>query len=98
MHARPGTMLPVCMWRMAGSWLIASVCIDRMNARSSTTLEVHGSSSVFIHMPDRPACLNSHFDGAMGKRFWPEVIVVRRWPMRIESGRSLSYQSFITGL
>ena len=26
------------------------------------------------------------------------VMVVRRWPLRIDSGRSLSNQSFITGL
>jgi len=31
-------------------------------------------------------------------RFCPEVIVVSRWPLRTLSGRSLSYQSFITGL
>ena len=45
-----------------------------------------------------PCWANLYFDGAMGKRAWPEVMVVRRWPMRTESGRSLSYHSFITGL
>ena len=77
---------------------MASVCIERMNAMSSTHFDVNGRSSVFIIKPHLPAGLNSHFDGAMGKRFWPDVIVVSRWPMRTESGRSLSYQSFITGL
>jgi len=42
--------------------------------------------------------LNLNIDGAMGKRFWPLVIVVSRCPMRIDSGRSLSNHSFITGL
>ena len=40
----------------------------------------------------------SKIDGATGNRAWPEVIVVSRWPRRIESGRSLSYISFICGL
>ena len=61
-------------------------------------LAVHGNSSVFIQRPDLPTWLNLYFDGATGKRFCPEVIVVRRWPMRMESGRSLSYHSFIPGL
>ena len=39
-----------------------------------------------------------YFDGATGNRFWPEVIVVSRWPFRIDSGRSLSYISIIFGL
>ena len=49
-------------------------------------------------MPDLPCCANLNFDGAIGKRLWPQVIVVSRWPMRTESGRSLSYHSFIFGL
>ena len=36
MQGRPLTMLPVCMWQMAGSWLMASVCIERMNASLPT--------------------------------------------------------------
>ena len=98
MHGRPLTMLPVCIAQMAGSWLMASVCIERMNAMSSTHFAVNGSSSVFIMNPFLPAGLNLYFDGAMGNRFCPEVIVVSRCPARTESGRSLSYQSFITGL
>jgi hypothetical protein len=35
---------------------------------------------VFIIMPHWPAALNWNFDGAMGKRACPLVIVVRRWP------------------
>ena len=64
---------------------------------SSTIFAVCGSSSV-THMPLLPCCANLYFDGAIGNRAWPEVIVVSRWPMRTESGRSLSYQSFMTGL
>ena len=77
---------------------MASVCIERMNAMSSTHFAVCGSSSVFIHKPALAGLLNLYFEGAIGKRFWPEVMVVSRCPMRTESGRSLSYHSFITGL
>ncbi len=82
---------------MAGSWLIASVQTVRMNATSSTILDVYGISSL-TQAPDWPCCANLYFDGAMGKRVWPLVMVVRRWPWRIESGRSLSNSSAIFGL
>ena len=82
---------------MAGSWLMASVCMLRMKHMSSTILAVHGSSSL-THMPLLPWRANLNFDGAIGKRAWPDVMVVSRWPMRTESGRSLSYQEFMTGL
>jgi hypothetical protein len=39
-----------------------------------------------------------NIDGAIGKRFWPEVIPVSRWPERTESGRSRSYHSVRFGL
>ena len=39
-----------------------------------------------------------YFDGATGKRAWPEVMVVSRCPMRTESGRSLSKYSVSLGL
>ena len=44
-------------------------------------------------MPHLPCWANLYFDGAIGNRAWPLVIVVSRWPMRTESGRSLSYHS-----
>ena len=47
---------------------------------------------------DLPYCWNLKTDGAIGKRVWPDVIVVRRWPSRMESGRSLSNHSFISRL
>ena len=76
---------------------MASVCMLRMKHMSSTILAVYGSSSQ-THMPHWPCWANLNFDGAIGNRFWPEVIVVSRWPMRIESGRSLSNHSSIIGL
>ena len=85
-------MLPVCIRVMAGSWLIASVFMLRMKHMSSTILAVCGSSSL-THIPLWPCWANLYFDGAIGNRFCPEVIVVSRWPLRIDSGRSLSYIS-----
>ncbi len=81
----------------AGSWLIASVQTDRISANSSTILDVQGKSSL-IQAPDLPCWANLNFDGATGNRDWPLVIVVSRWPLRIESGRSLSNIAFISGL
>ena len=66
------------MAQMAGSWLMASVCIERMRHRSSATLLVQGSSSVFIQRPLEPTWLNRNLDGAIGNRDWPEVMVVSR--------------------
>ena len=89
--------LPVWAKVMAGSWLMASVFMLRMKHMSSTILAVYGSSSL-THMPHWPCWANLYFDGAMGNRAWPLVMVVSRWPWRIESGRSLSYQASIFGL
>ena len=82
---------------IAGSWLIASVLTVLITARSSTMPAVCGSNSL-TQAPCCPCCRNLNLDGAMGNRFCPDVIVVIRWPLRIESGRSLSNQSFIFGL
>src|SRR5881628_840167 len=97
MHGRPVIWFPVCMYVIAGSWLMASVCMLRMKHISSTILAVCGSSSE-THIPHLPCCANLYLDGATGKRAWPEVMVVSRWPIRTELGRSLSYHSCITGL
>ena len=40
MPGRPAIWLPVCMKQMAGSWLMASVCIERMKHMSSTICDV----------------------------------------------------------
>ena len=55
-HGRPVTWLPVCMNVIAGSWLIASVCMLRMNSTSSTVFFIHGNSS-HTHMPRLAALL-----------------------------------------
>ena len=97
MHGRPGICWPVWMKVMPGSWLMASVCMERTMAMSSAMRAVYGRSSE-IQAPLCPCWSNSKTEGAIGKRACPDVIVVRRCPWRIDSGRSLSYQSFIFGL
>src|SRR5215472_1909072 len=96
-HGRPVTWLPVWMYVMAGSWLMASVCIERTKHMSSTIFAVHGKSSL-THMPDLPCWANLYFDGAIGNRACPLVMVVRRCPIRTESGKSLSNHFCICGL
>ena len=85
------------MYVTAGSWLIASVQTVLTSAMSSTIFAVQGSSSL-THVPDWPCRANLYFDGATGNRAWPLVMVVSRWPLRIESGRSLSNIASIFGL
>src|SRR5439155_10940526 len=41
-QGRPVSWLPVCIYVMAGSWLMASVCILRTKHMSSTILAVDG--------------------------------------------------------
>ncbi len=64
---------------------------------SSTIRDVQGKSSL-THVPAWPCRANRYFEGATGNRDWPLVMVVSRWPMRIESGRSLSNMASIRGL
>ena len=98
MLGRPASCEPVWMKVMAGSWLIASVCIDlTMQQMSSTTWPVCGNSSL-SHAPLWPCWANLNIDGATGKLFWPEVMPVSRWPMRIESGSSVPFLSRRPGL
>ena len=78
--------------------LIASVLRERIQQISSACLPRFGSRSELSHIPHWPNWEKLYFDGAMGKRAWPLVIVVRRWPLRMLAGRSLSYISFIFGL
>ena len=42
MLGRPASCEPVCTNVIAGSWLIASVCIERIKQMSSTILAVCG--------------------------------------------------------
>ena len=82
---------------MAGSWLMASVCTERTKQSSSAMAAVWGRSSL-THAPLSPCRAKRKTDGATGKRFWPDVMVVRRWPARIDSGRSSSKRSAMAGL
>ena len=82
---------------MAGSWLIASVCTDRMRQRSSATAAVCGKSSL-NSAPDSPYFANLKIVGATGRLFCPEVIVVIRCPIRTESGSSIPRLPWIAGL
>ena len=51
---------------------------------------VDPNHSAYVTLPETGAVLQLHIDGATGKRVWPEVMPVSRWPWRIESGRSTS--------
>ncbi len=64
---------------------------------SSAMPAVWGSSSL-SQAPALSVRANLKIDGATGKFFWPEVIVVMRWPMRTESGSSIPRWSRIAGL
>src|SRR5438045_1736236 len=97
MLGRPGIWLPVWRKVIAGSWLMASVHIDLMNARWSTTFAVCGSRSL-TYAPLAPWRANAKVLGAIGKRAWFDVMVVRRCPLRIDGGRSVSYSSRRPGL
>ena len=87
MLGRPANWLPVWKNVIAGSWLIASVCMERIMHQRSACRPMLGNSSL-NHMPLSPCWRNENIDGATGKFFWPLVIVVSRCPCRIDSGRS----------
>ena len=88
MLGRPASWAPVWKNVMAGSWLIASVCIDLMKHSSSATLAVCGSSSL-TQAPLWPWRANRNRLAATGKLSCREVMPVSRWPLRIESGSSV---------
>jgi len=48
-HGRPATWLPVCMSVIAGSWLVASVCMLRMTTSSSAAFFSHGHRPLNPH-------------------------------------------------
>jgi hypothetical protein len=58
--------------------LIAFVWTVFTSAISSTIFAVWGKSSVQIQRPHFPTCSNLNFEGAIGNRAWPLVIVVIR--------------------
>ena len=83
----PASWLPVWKKVIAGSWLIASVNIERIMHQRSAWRAMLGIRSL-NHIPLSPCWAKGKIEGATGKLFWPLVIVVSRWPWRIDSGRS----------
>ncbi len=81
----------------AGSWLIASVCIERTKHSSSAIFAVCGRSSL-THAPDWPCWANLNCAPARGNDRWKAVIPVRRWPMRTDSGSSWPFIVRSSGL
>ena len=92
MLGRPASWAPVWKKVIAGSWLIASVCIDWMKQSSSATPAVCGSSSL-TQVPLWPCRANRNRLGATGKLACVAVMPVSRWPLRIESGSSVPWRS-----
>ncbi len=77
MLGRPASWAPVWKNVTAGSWLIASVCIDLMKQRSSATRAVWGNSSLTV-APLWPCWANRNVLAATGNRSCREVMPVSR--------------------
>src|SRR5688572_25195566 len=95
MLGRPEMVVPVFMKVWAGSWLIASVFIERMMQTSSLTAPRCGKS-VAISWPDLPKRVN----GWRGPKqlscwFWSWAI---GWPLVNDSGIGLPFISASLGL
>ncbi len=97
MPGRPGCWLPVCMKLTAGVWLMASVYIELMMHRSSTTAAVQGKSSLTQALA-RPYCRKSKAGCTRGKLLWSVTIPELRWVPRTLGGISLPCQRFSSGL
>ncbi len=92
---RPLMVVPVFMNVCAGSWLMASVFIDRMTHRSSATSARRGKM-VESSIPDLPHFLNS----CCGPRQtslapWSWAI---GWPLVIDSGIGWPFRLASSGL
>ncbi len=87
MLGRPASCEPVCANVIAGSWLIASVTIERTMQSLSEIFAVCGIRSP-INSPVAADGVAPNWDGAIGNPVCPEVIVVRRCPLRTDSGSS----------
>ena len=96
MLGRPGCWNPVWMNVIAGSWLIASVCIVRITVMSSTIFAVCGRSSL-THSPDSPCCANENCELATGRSDCP-IVCATRCPMRTESGICVPWYFVSAGL
>ena len=79
MDGLPLIILPVYINWLAGSWLMASVFMERIRQRSSAIFAVHGRVSL-NQVPASPCCVNLKTEGATGKLACPAVIPVRRSP------------------
>ena len=88
MLGRPGICDPVSRNVTAGSWLIASVCIDLMKQMSSTRFARCGSSSL-THAPQSPWRANENGDAMTGRLFCPATKPVSRCFPRTEGGSAL---------
>ena len=97
MLGRPEICDPVCRKVMAGSWLIASVCSERITAMSSAIPAVNGSSSLY-QVPPAPCWANLKIEPAIGSDAWLPVIPVSRCPCRTESGSCWPFCSTNSGL
>src|SRR5207247_604444 len=62
---RPGNWLPVWMNVIAGSWLIASVCIV-LTIATSSAIEPRWGNSSLNQAPCLPYCWNLKSEGAIG--------------------------------
>ena len=97
MHARPLIGLPVCRNVTAGSWLIGSVCIERITVSRSTMPESWGSSSE-TSRPASPCREKAKCEPASGKLAWPLVMVVSRCMPTTLLGISLPLSACSRGL
>ena len=77
----PGSSLPVWKKLMAGSWLIASVCIDLTKQSLSAIAAVCGSSSDTV-APDSPWRAKRNTEPARGMLACCALMPVSRWPPR----------------
>src|SRR5579871_2416571 len=92
---RPEMVVPVFMKVWAGSWLMASVRIERMMQMSSAILWIFGKS-VEISCPDLPTFLNSCV-GPRQTSFAPWSWAMG-WPLVNDSGIGLPFIFANSGL
>ncbi len=81
----------------AGSWLMASVCMERMRQNLSAIFWVYGSRSE-IHAPASPHCLPPTSGCMTLNAFWLAVMPVTRCPPRTSSGSAFPWSFWSDGL
>ena len=95
MLGRPAICDPVFMYMWAGSWLIASVVIDRTKHRSSATDPIRGNNSL-SSAPHFPYFLN-FVCGPKQTSFWPWSWAIC-WPLVRLSGIGVPCSRASSGL